>query len=783
VPGTYDGQHGWNNMRDWQEYAHKMPNDVQLDIWADDWPDAGICVPMGGNSGLLGIDIDTDRKDIVDALERELGGCLIARRRGKRGYCAFVLAPEGFGLKQSKWNVDGMRVLDLLHTGRQVVMPPTIHPDTHQAYEWQTPFKAYNLDELPPCPADIVERCQRAIEPFQSADDKRKQADDLQRSAHVVNESDELGRRLNDAALADVAAWLYDIVPENYRKYVKWGDTHRVVPFWRGVTDSDKVGITRHGIRDFAENRGYTPIDLVMAIRGCGVHTAMEYLGEKLGIIVVPEKVEVGGDFAKTIDEVKAELAAEKRARDAASMAGTSVPVKVVVDDGVTVLRPIAKESVIVDEGIPNELLKPPGIMADIFRWMLATAQQPLPEMSLHATIAFCSMMARQIYVGPTGSRSNLNLIGIARSGFGKAHPQECLMRLLAHCGQERVLGGSKIASGQAIVSMLSDGATGSAAIYVLDEVDGLLRAALGVNAQAHIREITDQMMSLYSASSNPLYKGTDYANRKEKRSEALAYPHLTVIGFTTPDKFWSNVKGADVASGFINRLMVAQAPDAKPKANVNRASLADMPNGLKLWSDSVRNPGYAVDGAQSLGATPSNPVQVEYEDTLSQQVLESFQVEVDEQRDKMHAQGRGLDDALVRWYENAHKLALIAAVAKHPVRPVIDEECARWAVGYVRWCGRIVVAGVENRVFESEFDESVQRVHQYVLKQGERGVVPSRLVSDCRALRRLTEPMAKQVLDRLVKMGRIELREVTRASGKKATVWVAVESATDGDD
>jgi hypothetical protein len=52
-------------------------------------------------------------------------------------------------------------------------------------------------------------------------------------------------------------------------------------------TDLDKrdrnLKICSSGIRDFGDNRGYTPIDLVMAAKACGLHEAVNWLDEKLG--------------------------------------------------------------------------------------------------------------------------------------------------------------------------------------------------------------------------------------------------------------------------------------------------------------------------------------------------------------------------------------------------------------------------------------------------------------------------------------------------------------------
>jgi len=757
----------WGNRHGWQNYAHRLPTDVEVEIW-ETWPDGGICLPLGGVSKLLAIDIDTNRPDVIAALESELSGLLVCRKRGKRGYTAFVRVSkvDTFQLAQTKWNVDGLRVLDLLFTGRQTVMPPTIHPDTKQPYTWDTDMRPWD-DEIPECPVDIVERCSRALAKFQSADDKRHELEERQRALRGSYEDDSSaeGRKINNAAMRNLNAWVPALIPAEFLHATFTG--FRVKPFWRGVTDAHKCSIASDGIRDFAQEKGYTPISLVMAVRNVEYNEAADWLAPLVGVKreAIPQHDDLGPWFSdfnyKLPDEIEREQA----------LSAVSVPVEVVVDDGVTELKPITKPSLASTQGMPPELARPPGVLGDVYRWMMESSLTPLPEVTMQAVLAFGSIMCRQIYAGPTDVRSNMMLIGIARSGFGKDHPQERLLHLLNYCGQGVCVGGSSIASGSALLSALGDPATGHAVIYVMDEVDSLLRSALGKNAQAHQADIANNMMALYSSSRRAVFKGTDYADRKMRRNDNIPYPHMTLFGCTTPDKFYDNLKGKDVASGFVNRLLVAEASDTAPPDNPGR--VWSEPNGLKLWADSVRNPRHAEG---MLGATPENPIRVGYADDLAKAVLANFLVEVREQRDKLYADGRGMDDALVRWHENAHKIALIAAVAKYPMGPKIDLECAQWAVDYVRYCGRVAVDAIDSRMFESDFDESVQKMLQYVIKRGEWGATKRDLSKGCRAFKKLGERGAKEVMDRLTTSGQVELRELRGKSGKVRHAWVAVD-------
>ena len=68
------------------------------------------------------------------------------KKKGAKGYTAFF---RYTGERSCSFNVNGVRVLDVLSDGRQTLMPGTIHPDGH-AYIWLTEDIIEDYD-----PADI----------------------------------------------------------------------------------------------------------------------------------------------------------------------------------------------------------------------------------------------------------------------------------------------------------------------------------------------------------------------------------------------------------------------------------------------------------------------------------------------------------------------------------------------------------------------------------------------------------------------------------------------------
>jgi hypothetical protein len=128
-------------------------------------------------------------------------------------------------------------------------------------------------------------------------------------------DSDSPFRELNELALKNLDAWVPDAgiykcqgQRGRYRSYTG-------VAQWRPSTthgtDLDKrnrnLKICSSGIRDFGDNRGYTPIDLVMAAKSCDLRAAVNWLDEKLGWSSGGPEID--------IEAIKAKQAEEERAR------------------------------------------------------------------------------------------------------------------------------------------------------------------------------------------------------------------------------------------------------------------------------------------------------------------------------------------------------------------------------------------------------------------------------------------------------------------------------------
>jgi len=279
-PGQYEMK-AWRNASQWQRYCDRLPTGIEIEIW-NDWPAAGVCVPL--DHQLKAIDIDTDDPALMAALLEVLPDSEV-KKRGKKGFTAFYRGSPAIVSKP--FGIGNNRVLDLLAHGRQTVVPPTIHPDTGQPYHWlgSETLETVQIDALPLLPDNIAELLTTALAPFgyEPVDDRHQL---------VSANGETYWREVNDTALKNLTAWVPDL---QLPKTTKTGVGYRAVASWRGVEDPN-LGFHPDGIKDWGNDESHTPINVVMKAIGVDVNAATNFLAERLNIR--PSLIDDGFDVA-----------------------------------------------------------------------------------------------------------------------------------------------------------------------------------------------------------------------------------------------------------------------------------------------------------------------------------------------------------------------------------------------------------------------------------------------------------------------------------------------------
>jgi len=149
-------------LSEWTQYGDVMPSEAMRHSWLLSYPQSNIGLPFGKASGLCAIDIDTEDEDLVAAIRAALPASPWVRV-GKKGM-GLIYRWQGqpnFKLRNS----DNESIVEFLGAGNQMVMPPSIHPDTGRPYVSDTHLYEV-LDKIEPLPLDVERILRQALEPI-----------------------------------------------------------------------------------------------------------------------------------------------------------------------------------------------------------------------------------------------------------------------------------------------------------------------------------------------------------------------------------------------------------------------------------------------------------------------------------------------------------------------------------------------------------------------------------------------------------------------------------------
>lgn len=142
----------------WQKYHDHLPSAEMQEAWIKNYPHNNMGLVLGRQSNITVIDVDTEDEKIAEAIYSVLPKSKWIRIGAKGA----VLAYKYTGIPTFRINnAAGQRVVEYLSTRTQVVLPPSIHPDTMKPY-WADNDLVDVCDDLTELP-DNIEEILRAI--------------------------------------------------------------------------------------------------------------------------------------------------------------------------------------------------------------------------------------------------------------------------------------------------------------------------------------------------------------------------------------------------------------------------------------------------------------------------------------------------------------------------------------------------------------------------------------------------------------------------------------------
>lgn len=410
--------------------------------------------------------------------------------------------------------------------------------------------------------------------------------------------------------------------------------------------------------------------------------------------------------------------------------------------------EPVDTTGRIPDPGLfPQELLRVPGFMGELARYIDEKNHKSQPVLALGAALVAMGTLAGRKVEGVTGLRTNFYVLGVIPSGEGKNAPREELSQLLHDPDNLFYYAVDRLKSGAGIRGALE---VNPCTVFLLDEIGEFLEMIKNAKNHFWIKEIIPELMTLYSSAASPHVKMGGYGD--VKKTITLSCPHVCLFGTSVPGSFFQAMTMSSVTSGFIGRLTIFEGALENPPKK--RASRAPMPESLlataKWWREFAPNGMLTGTHAGSV----SKPITVD-ESAEATAIFDQCEREA---RGDIEKFGREWGGPYNRTEENARKLAIAYACSECKERPFIGAAAAEWGSKLSLHLTRRLVYLASINVADNDTHDKKNRVLRIILNAGRQGIRHSHLYGKCRWLK---GPEFNDIVNSLIVAQDIQVEEI----------------------
>lgn len=408
-------------------------------------------------------------------------------------------------------------------------------------------------------------------------------------------------------------------------------------------------------------------------------------------------------------------------------------------------------------ERMPEHLLKVPGLIGELTDWINRTSLKPQPILALGASIAALSTIIGRRVRTETNLRSNIYILGVGETGCGKEWPRQAIRSLFIRAGAGKKTMVDDLASDTAIMTALHESPS---SLFLMDEIGRFLTALSKDHAPVFLTNIIGQFLKIYGAAAGPLY-GKSYADRD--KSVVIEQPCLSIYGTTVPDNLYGSITRAQIADGFLSRLLIFESEDPDPE--FRRIALAEEEEPPDRLVDAFykwhRKPINVNPNAGNIeGRKVSKPFVVK-SSSGARQVFDDLESDLRKKRESMRKKGKD-PGIYTRVSTAAQKLALIRASGLS-FTPEIGEQDAEWGAELANWLTERFLKRIEDNVSENNYEARLKRVLGIITDFGTEGITQHKLSRKTQWLKRHER---QDILDNLIEGGYAQ-KLVTQPTGK----------------
>lgn len=350
----------------------------------------------------------------------------------------------------------------------------------------------------------------------------------------------------------------------------------------------------------------------------------------------------------------------------------------------------------------PNPYSVPPGLLGRLAQFIHAAAPRPVPEIALAGAIGLMAGIVGRAY-NVSGTGLNQYVLLLAPTGTGKEAIASGFDKLMAAVQRTvpaamEFIGPAEISSAQALVKYL--GKQANSFVSLVGEFGIAMQQMSSIHAPPHLIGLRRMLLDLYNKSGEgKMLRPTIYSD-KEKNTVAVPAPAFTLLGESTPERFYECLTEGMITEGLLPRFSVIEYSGPRPPLNRGHQS---------VYPSFELTEQLATLCAHALMLNSQHKaihVQVSQEAKI---LFDAFDLHCDnainssEREIRRHLWNRAHIKAL--------KLASLLAIGNDPYQPVVDRESAQWAMNLINDDVRSLLVKFDAGEIGTDNDETKQLV------------------------------------------------------------------------
>lgn len=323
----------------------------------------------------------------------------------------------------------------------------------------------------------------------------------------------------------------------------------------------------------------------------------------------------------------------------------------------------------------------PPGLVGEIAQYIYAQAPRPVPEIALAGALGLVAGIVGRAY-NISGTGLNQYVLLLAPTGTGKEAIASGIDKLMAQVirtvpAASDFIGPGEIASSQAIIKYMSRGPTSF--VSLVGEFGIYLQQMASVNAPPHLTGLRRFLLDAYNKSGEGKVLRPSIYSDKDKNTAAVLAPSFTLLGESTPEKFYEGLHEGLISEGLLPRFTMIEYHGERPALNPGHLSAQPSFELIDRLSTLC---------AHALMLNSQHKAIHVQTDATARELFQQFDAHCDA---NINTSDREVRRHLWnRAHVKALKLAAIIAVGCNPYDPTITADVASWAIN-------LVVADVRN--------------------------------------------------------------------------------------